>query len=223
MKALAIRHMRIEHLGILEPILKGIGFDVEYMDTAEGMLLRRSLEDYSLFVVLGGYMGAYEEEKYPFLSYEYKLMEEVLKRDMPLLGICLGAQMLAKVLGARVYKGKKGKEIGWMEVYKVGEHDYFKDFPERLTVFQWHGDTFDLPIGAIRVYSSERYENQAFVFKRAVGLQFHIEVDQSMVKEWASAYKDELTQENTNLQLPAEMIIHKNRLLVNSLTSKLLG
>jgi len=195
MKALAIRHVRIEHLGLLEPILKELGFDVDYVDTAEGMLLNRPLEDYSLVVVLGGYMGAYEEAKYPFLSYEYKVMEKALKEGIPLLGICLGAQMLAKVLGARVYKGERGKEIGWMEVYKVGDHEYFKDFPQSLMVFQWHGDTFDLPQGAVRLYSSEKYENQAFVFQRAVGLQFHIEVDKNMVKEWAEAYKDELSQE----------------------------
>ncbi len=195
MRALAIRHVRIEHLGLLEPILKELGFDVDYVDTAEGMLLNRPLEDYSLVVVLGGYMGAYEEAKYPFLSYEYKVMEKALKEGIPLLGICLGAQMLAKVLGARVYKGERGKEIGWMEVYKVGDHEYFKDFPQSLMVFQWHGDTFDLPQGAIRLYSSKKYENQAFVFQRAVGLQFHIEVDKNMVKEWAEAYKDELSQE----------------------------
>ncbi len=195
MKALAIRHVRIEHLGLLEPILKELGFDVDYVDTTEGMLLNKPLEDYSLVVVLGGYMGAYEEAKYPFLSYEYKVMEKALKEGIPLLGICLGAQMLAKVLGARVYKGERGKEIGWMEVYKVGDHEYFKDFPQNLMVFQWHGDTFDLPQGAIRLYSSKKYENQAFVFQRAVGLQFHIEVDKNMVKEWAEAYKDELSQE----------------------------
>lgn len=195
MKALAIRHVRIEHLGLLEPILKELGFDVDYVDTTEGMLLNKPLEDYSLVVVLGGYMGAYEEAKYPFLFYEYKVMEKALKEGIPLLGICLGAQMLAKVLGARVYKGERGKEIGWMEVYKVGDHEYFKDFPQSLMVFQWHGDTFDLPQGAIRLYSSKKYENQAFVFQRAVGLQFHIEVDKNMVKEWAEAYKDELSQE----------------------------
>jgi len=199
MKALAIRHVRIEHLGLLEPILKELGFDVDYVDTAEGMLLSRPLENYSFVVVLGGYMGAYEEAKYPFLSYEYKVMEKALKEGIPLLGICLGAQMLAKVLGARVYKGERGKEIGWMEVYKVGDHEYFKDFPQSLMVFQWHGDTFDLPQGAVRLYSSEKYENQAFVFQRAVGLQFHIEVDKNMVKEWAEVYKDELSQEGIQI------------------------
>ncbi|MEJ5339441.1 MAG: gamma-glutamyl-gamma-aminobutyrate hydrolase family protein [Aquificaceae bacterium] len=195
MKALAIRHVKIEHLGLLEPILQELGIVWEYLDTSEGQNLKGALEEYSLLIVLGGYMGAYEEKMYPFLSYEYRIMEKALKKDIPILGICLGSQMLARVLGARVYRGERGKEIGWMKVYKTGEHDYFRDFPQELTVFQWHGDTFDLPSGAVRVYSSEKYENQAFVYNRAVGLQFHIEVDINMVHEWMQTSKEELSEE----------------------------
>ncbi|WP_233186187.1 type 1 glutamine amidotransferase [Thermotoga sp. KOL6] len=138
-------------------------------------------------------MGAYEEEKYPFLKYEFHLIEEVLKKGIPFLGICLGSQMLAKVLGSNVYKGKKGEEIGWYSVEKVGEHRFFKDFPEKILVFQWHGDTFDLPKDAIRVFSSEKYENQGFVYEKAVGLQFHIEVDSKTINRWVKAYKEELS------------------------------
>ena len=101
----------------------------------------------------------------------------------------------SKGLGARVFKGDKGKEIGWMDVFKVGEPELFQEFPSTLKVFQWHGDTFELPKGAVRVYASEKYENQAFVYGKAVGLQFHIEVDQNMVKEWAKLYRDELREE----------------------------
>jgi GMP synthase-like glutamine amidotransferase len=195
MKALAIRHVLVEHLGMMERSLRNLGFKVEYLDTAKGKTLKKPLEEYSLLVVLGGYMGAYEENLYPFLSYEFRLMEQALKLNIPILGICLGAQMLAKVLGARVFKGDKGKEIGWMEVFKVGEHELFQEFPNVLKVFQWHGDTFELPKGAVRVYASEKYENQAFVYGKAVGLQFHIEVDQNMVKEWAELYRDEFQEE----------------------------
>lgn len=195
MKALAIRHVLAEHLGVMEPILKGMGFEVDYLDTAKGEVLSRPLEEYALLVVLGGYMGAYEEHIYPFLSYEFRILEEALKLEVPVVGICLGCQMLAKALGSKVYRGEKGKEIGWMEVCKVGEHPLFEDFPKSLRVFQWHGDTFDLPVGAIRIYASEKYENQAFVYGQAVGLQFHIEVDKSMVEEWARLYWDELEKE----------------------------
>ncbi len=195
-KVLAIRHVKIEDLGVFESVLKDLGYDFKYLDTPAGEVLKEPLENYSMLFVLGGYMSAYEEEKYKFLSYGYKLMEEALKKGIPILGICLGAQMLAKVLGAKVYPGEKGKEIGWYEVFKTGEHFYFQDFPEKLKVFQWHGDTFDLPEGALRIYSSANYPNQAFVYNKAIGLQFHIEVNPEIVEKWIEFYKDELSKEN---------------------------
>lgn len=222
MKALAVRHVTIEHLGRLEPILRNMGFRVDYLDTAEGQTLTIPLEEYQLLVVLGGYMGAYEEDVYPFLSYEFKLMERAIQKEIPLIGICLGCQMLAKVLGAKVYRGERGKEIGWMEVFKAGEHPYFEDFPKRLTVFQWHGDTFELPKGAVRVYSSEKYENQAFVYKRAVGIQFHIEVDKHMLKEWAKEYKSELIQEGLKPHLLTSFDGGEQEALLQSLLKGLL-
>ena len=199
-KVLAIRHVKVEDLGIFEEILKNQNFSIKYLDTPEGETLKEPVESYQLVFVLGGYMGAYEEEKYPFLKYEFQLMENILKKDIPLVGICLGAQMLAKVLGARVYPGEKGKEMGWMKVFKTGDHFYFEEFPEELTVLQWHGDTFDLPEGAIRIFSSEKYQNQAFVYKNAIGLQFHLEVDDEIVKNWIEYYKDELKKEDINLE-----------------------
>ncbi|MEJ5173078.1 MAG: type 1 glutamine amidotransferase [Hydrogenothermaceae bacterium] len=195
-KVLAIRHVKIEHAGMIEEILHKRDCIIEYVDTANGGVVKDPLEEYALILVLGGYMGAYEESIYPFLSYEFKIIEKALELDIPLLGICLGSQMLAKVLGSRVYKGEKGKEIGFFDVYKVSDHPYFYEFPKILKVFQWHGDTFDLPAGAERVFTSDRYENQGFVYKRAIGLQFHIEVNQEMIKEWLREYKDEILQEN---------------------------
>lgn len=197
-KVLAIRHVEIEHLGILEDIFKSLGFAYEYLDTFRGFRLREELESYQGLVVLGGYMGAYEEEKYDFLSYEFKLIEEALKRDLPFLGICLGAQMLAKVLGARVYPGDKGKEIGWLSVKRVSDHFYFEGCPYQMRVFQWHGDTFDLPQGSLHLFASERYENQGFVFGKAVGLQFHLEVDRSIAGRWAEVYRSELLEEGVS-------------------------
>jgi len=212
-KVLAIRHVEIEHLGIFEPLLKSLGFSYEYLDTPRGMRLNEPLENYRGVIVLGGYMGAYEEKKYPFLGYEFHLMEEALKQGIPLLGICLGAQMLAKILGARVYKGEKGKEIGWLEVFKTGEHSYFSDFPERFKVFQWHGDTFDLPVGAQRLFSSEKYENQGFVFERSVGLQFHIEVDKGLARVWKEAYQEEIEKEGLEERVFEEISEEEESLL----------
>lgn len=192
---LAIRHVDIEHLGILEPKLIQMGFGVTYLDTAKGQTLDSIQEiPYSMLVVLGGYMGAYEEARYPFLTEEYKIMEAFLKKGLPILGICLGAQMLAKVLGAKVYRGERGEEVGWCRLFKVQSHRYFEGFPDELIVFQWHQDTFDLPEGAINVYSSSLYENQAFCYRNAVGIQFHLEVDKRMAKAWFEASKEELSE-----------------------------
>lgn len=105
-KVLAVRHVKIEDLGMMEDIFKEKNWSFEYLDTPEGERLERPVEEYSLVVLLGGYMGAYEEEKYPFLKYEFQLIEETLKKEIPFLGICLGSQMLARVLGANVYRGK---------------------------------------------------------------------------------------------------------------------
>ncbi len=195
MKILAIRHVEIEGLCAFEGILKTLGIEWTYLDTPKGERLTQPLEEYMALFVLGGYMGAYEEDKYDFLAYEFKLMEAALKKNIPVLGICLGAQMLAKVLGAKVYPGERGKEIGWMEVIKTGNHPYFSDFPKRLKVFQWHGDTFDLPSGAERVFSSEKYENQGFVYGKSVGLQFHLEVDRENAFIWKEVYKEEILEE----------------------------
>jgi len=195
-KVLAVRHVKIEDLGMMEDIFKEKNWSFEYLDTPEGEKLERPLEEYSLVVLLGGYMGAYEEEKYPFLKYEFQLIEETLKKEIPFLGICLGSQMLAKVLGANVYRGKNGEEIGWFFVEKTSDDDLFKEFPDRLLVFQWHGDTFDLPDGATRVFTSEKYENQGFVYERAVGLQFHIEVGARTMKRWIEAYRKELEEKS---------------------------
>jgi len=193
-KVLAIRHVEIEGLGSFEPLLRKLSFEVEYVDTPKGMTPSLPVKEYALVFVLGGYMGVYEVEKYPFLKVGFQVIEDALKAGVPFIGVCLGAQMLAHVLGAKVYPGEKGKELGWLPVFKTGEHPFFEDWDKKLTVFQLHGDTFDLPKGAVRVYSSEKYPNQAFVYENAIGLQFHIEVDQELARLWAETYQVKLEQ-----------------------------
>ncbi len=196
-KVLAIRHVEIEHAGIFKEILSKKNYTIDYLDTLKGQLLKDSLENYSMLLILGGYMGVYEEMKYPFLKYEFKLVEQALKGSKPIIGICLGAQILAKVLGFSVYKGNNGKEIGFFDVKKVQNHEYFESFPEKFTVFQWHGDTFDLP-ESIRVFSSEKYQDQGFAVNNAIGLQFHIEITLTMIKEWLKLYAQEAEKESVN-------------------------
>ncbi|PLV56186.1 type 1 glutamine amidotransferase [Thermotoga sp. SG1] len=221
MRVLAIRHVEIEDLGMMEDIFREKKWSFEYLDTPKGKKLGRPIEEYSLVVLLGGYMGAYEEEKYPFLKYEFQLIEEALRKEIPFLGICLGSQMLARVLGANVYRGKNGEEIGWFFVEKVSDDNLFSDFPDRLLVFQWHGDTFDLPHVATKVFTSEKYENQGFVYRKAVGLQFHIEVGSRTMKRWIEAYRRELKEKNIDPKVLLETAEKEEKTLKDLLKSLL--
>ena len=131
-------------------------------------------------VVMGGPMGVYETDKYPFLAHECRLIAELIRRERPVLGVCLGAQLLARALGARVFPGH-GPEIGFgsVELTKEGKEDpLFGPSGPSFPVFHWHGDTFELPEGATLLASSTQYPHQAFRFgDYAYALQFHIEPD----------------------------------------------
>jgi GMP synthase-like glutamine amidotransferase len=136
------------------------------------------LEGYSHIIVLGGPQGVYEAEKYPYLKTEMKLIREAVRVKKPVLGICLGAQLIAASFGAKVYPYKK--EVGWYEVENLG----FREMPKKLTVFQWHQDTFDLPEKAKLLFRGEIVRNQGFVMESALALQFHLEVKKETVRNW---------------------------------------
>ncbi len=151
------------------------------------------LEPFTHLVVLGGPMAVYEMDRYPYLHHEAKLIGEAISRGKHVLGVCLGAQMMAHVLGARVYPGGH-KEIGWYDVSITAEgmnDPFVKELAvggrKTARVFQWHGDTFDLPNGAVRMASSALYPNQAFRYSdRIYAFQFHIEVTPAIVRGWLS-------------------------------------
>ncbi len=146
-------------------------------------------------IVMGGPMNVYEEEAFPFLRDEDRLLKEAFSRRLPVLGICLGAQLMAKAAGARVVKGAK-KEIGWygLHLEEAAASDCaFVGLPRDIEVFQWHGDTFELPPGAVRLASSSLFPNQAFrLYEGAYALQFHVEVTEEMVHEWIDVNGEEL-------------------------------
>jgi GMP synthase (glutamine-hydrolysing) len=137
-----------------------------------------NVEDVDMLIVMGGPMSVYEEDKHPWLVEEKRFIVDVIRKGGVVLGICLGAQLIADVLGARVYPNQH-KEIGWFPIElteKGAASELFGFLPKRLEVFHWHGDTFDLPPGAVRMARSEGCLNQAFVHgDRVVGLQFHLE------------------------------------------------
>lgn len=186
-KAVAIRHVPFEDLGGCEALLLRLGYAVSYVDAplVSGASLR-SL-DPELLVVLGGPIGVYEQESYPFVRDELDLLERRLGQGKKTLGICLGCQLIAAALGARVFAGP-AKEIGWgpLVLSEAGRRSALAPFGRAdAHVLHWHGDTFDLPVGATRLASTALYENQAFALgAHALALQFHAEVTAEGLEAW---------------------------------------
>jgi GMP synthase (glutamine-hydrolysing) len=184
---LIIKHVEQEGPGMLGMFLEDAGWSMKSVELGRGEPLPENLGHVAAVIMLGGPMNVYEEEPYPFLRDEDRLIKQVLKEEIPFLGICLGAQLLAKACGARVMKAAR-KEIGWynVELTSEGLRDrLFKGVVPPLTVFQWHEDTFDVPESGRLLCRSEIVPNQAFrVGSCAYGLQFHVEVSHEMVETW---------------------------------------
>ncbi|RIK94227.1 MAG: glutamine amidotransferase [Proteobacteria bacterium] len=192
--AIALRHIAFEDLGTLTPALAARGFDVRYLDA--GVDDVRDVAACDLAVILGGPIGAYEEDRYPFLIDEMRVIEARLAAGLPTLGICLGAQLMARALGARVYPGTQ-KEIGWspLRLSAAGARSPLRALGNPTApVLHWHGDTFDLPAGAELLASTEITQNQAFAHGRhALALQFHIEAEPAKLERWLIGHTMELT------------------------------
>jgi GMP synthase-like glutamine amidotransferase len=184
---LLVQNTRIEGSGYLGDLLKEDGYNITSVNAKHEKLPD---SDFSLVVILGAPESANDD--LPYLQAEQQLIKKSVEKNTPVLGICLGSQLIAKTFGAKVYDGSR-KEIGFYNDLKVSDDSsFFSGFQNPFTVFHWHGDTFDLPEGAIRLASSEHYQNQAFQYKSAVGLQFHLEVDEEMVNLWLDNTEEKL-------------------------------
>jgi GMP synthase (glutamine-hydrolysing) len=201
-RAIALRHLAFEDLGLLAEVLSAAQYDAIYRDAGVDGLADLRLDPDDLLIVLGGPISAFDDERYPFLVDELRLIEDSLRREVPVLGICLGAQLLARALGARVYAGS-AKEIGFAPVtltaegrascLGVLEHD-------ASAVLHWHGDTFDLPASAKRLAHTDVTPNQAFSIGPGVlGLQFHVEADLSHFERWLIGHTGELAVERIDV------------------------
>ena len=190
MATLIIKNTPAEGPGTIEEHLKNRGMSYRILEFSKGEQVF-GIDEYSHLIVMGGPMAVYEMERYPYLRTEAELIKEFIKKGKSVLGICLGAQMIAHALGAKVYPGGI-QEVGW---YKVDLTPEGMEDPAvsalsvnnapYAEVFQWHGDTFDLPGDAVRIASADIYQNQAFRYRNNVyALQFHIEVTPEIIVEW---------------------------------------
>jgi GMP synthase-like glutamine amidotransferase len=182
---LVLQHIACEPPAAFEDELRSRGLGLARVELDEGDPLP-DWREFDGMIVMGGPMGAYEEDAHPWLRDEKLAIREAAHAGHPVWGVCLGAQLLAAALGAAVYPGPEA-EVGLLEVEltaAAAEDPVFRAAPAGFPTLQWHGDTFDLPAGATLLASSPAYRNQAFVFERAYGLQFHLEVSPELAAQW---------------------------------------
>jgi len=188
------QHIDCEGPGSLLEVLKSKDVQLDILKPFKGDKVPSQLGDG--LVVLGGPMGVYEERAFPWMTEELNAIRKCLALGLPVLGICLGSQMLAHAAGAQVYRGAL-PEVGWypVELTPQGQLDpLLLGLPDSFEAFHWHGDTFNLPPGATRLAGSEYYPQQVFkVGRNAYGFQCHLEVTEAMVRDWAALYAKELT------------------------------
>jgi GMP synthase (glutamine-hydrolysing) len=200
--AVALRHLAFEDLGLIEPWLKRRGWAVHYYDVGVDELWRLDLSQVDLLAVLGGPIGAEDDHLYPYLTEEARIIAERIQSGRPLLGICLGAQLMARAMGARV-SPMGYKEIGFSPLVLASQA---AQTPlariASQSVLHWHGDQFELPEGVTSLASTSRCPNQAFmVGEHAMAWQFHLEVDAARIEQWLIGHAGELGQAQINVQV----------------------
>ena len=214
-KWLIFQQTRSEHPGNITKWLQELGEEYEIVQLWR-QPISKSLEKYRGLIVMGGTMSANDEVRFPFLKDELKVIETWLKTDRPLLGICLGAQLIAKVLGKKVYPAKS-PEIGWYPVKfteKASKDPLFAEFSPEQQLFQWHYDTFDLPDKAELLGSSQKTKHQIFRYaQKTYALQYHPEMDENLINQWVNIHRKKLQQ--IDLKLPQKIFSETTLYLKN--------
>jgi GMP synthase (glutamine-hydrolysing) len=210
-RIVVLQHHRAEGLGTIGDALATAAHAWQYVRSFDGQPVPKDLKGAGGLILMGGPMGVYEEDRYPWLRDEMRLVESAIKEGKPVLGICLGSQLIAAALGARVFKGAS-REIGWYPVAlsaAARDDRIFGALPRVFTPCHWHGDIFDLPSGAVALASSEKTAFQAFRYGDCVwAVLFHLELTAEIIAKWVGAFANELRDENLD---PAAILADTNR------------
>jgi GMP synthase-like glutamine amidotransferase len=217
LKIHTLQHVPFEGLGCIEQWIATNRHTANYTKLYDNPTFP-VLNEFDWLIVMGGPMGVYDEAIYPWLTEEKEFIRQAIERGKTVVGICLGSQLIAEVLGAKVYPNKQ-KEIGWFDIKKTEfakSQPLLEQIEEQFTVFHWHGDTFDLPTGSERLFSSVVCLNQAFLYKKKViGLQFHFEVTPHTLKEMIENGRSELVEDKT-IQSAAKILKQTNHIDSNN-------
>jgi len=198
-QACVITHVAFEDLGTLEQYLQNFGYEILYLQAGVDCLKNLIVSPPPLLIILGGPISVYDSHNYPFLEDESNIIKSRIQHNLETIGICLGAQLIAYSLGSKIYPGNK--EIGWYRVSNTspGKEDFFDCFTKD-PVFHWHGDTFDLPRGAVLKLKSHLCAHQAFTYgEKILALQFHPEITLKNLERWLIGHAFELSKEKINI------------------------
>lgn len=194
MRAHYLQHVPFEGLGSIEAWLQNAGYEISNTQFFNSVTLP-AIDEIDLLVVMGGPMSVNDESEHPWLVEEKKFINSIIEAGKPVLGICLGAQLIANSMGGKVFSNSE-KEIGWFPVQAV-DHDgpaVFR-FPKEIEAFHWHGETFNLPTGAVQIARSKGCNNQAFqIGNNVIGLQFHLETTPESAQAIVENCRDELVE-----------------------------
>ena len=217
-----LRHLAFEDLASFTSVLQAHGYHVNYIEAADFALSPDDLSQVetlsdNLLIILGGPISVNDAAMFPFIATEIKILKQRIKADKPTLGICLGAQLIARALGANIYAGKE-KEIGWskLSLTSSGEQSALRFLGEEYcSMLHWHGETFDLPEKAELLASSQAYKNQAFSYgDKVLALQFHPEITQHSMEKWFIGHIGEIMQTDG---VSVEKLRHDTRQYANQL------
>lgn len=199
-----IRHVDCEGPGYIQEVLQRNAIPFTLIKVDENEAIPGSLDDTLAIISMGGGMSV--NDNLPWIAQECDFILQADNAGIPVLGHCLGAQLIAKALGAQVVANPV-KEIGWLDVYAKTDHALFSGVKFPSEVFHWHGETFHLPTGAVNLLASENCENQAFIKGSMLAFQCHMEMTEALVTEWVHRFKEQLDSEFETVQ-SAEVILN---------------